>query len=133
MDVEKKVIWFEIVLRKRKKQYRRNENQGKNNKSSNHSATPAHGDTDNSDDSGAVFAVGLSVMKGDDCWIIDSGASQHMTSNRDLLINYQEFSEPAPVVLGDGTYVDLLMLSGLVKYALLCCLVLKKRMNENQL
>ena len=44
-------------------------------------------------------------MKGDDCWIIDSGASQHMTSNRDLLMNYQEFSEPEPVVLGDGRSV----------------------------
>ena len=93
---------------KKKKQYRRNENQEKNNKSSKHNATPAHGDTDKSDDSGAVFAVGLSVMKGDDCWIIDSGASQHMTSNRDLLINYQKFSEPEPVVLGDGRSVDAL-------------------------
>ena len=44
-------------------------------------------------------------MKGDDCWIIDSGASQDMTSNRDLLMNYQEFSEPEPVVLGDGRSV----------------------------
>ena len=64
-----------------------------------HNATPALGDSD-SDDSGAnVFAVGLNVTKGDDCWIIDSGASQHMTSNRDLLMNYQEFSKPEPVVL----------------------------------
>ena len=68
----------------------------------------AHGDTDKSDDSGAAFAVGLSVLKGDDCWIIDSGASQHMTSNRDLMINCQEFSEPEPVVLGDGRSVDAL-------------------------
>ena len=44
-------------------------------------------------------------MKGDDCWIIDSSTSQHMTSNRDLLMNYQEFSEPEPVVLGDGRSV----------------------------
>ena len=92
---------------KKKKQYRRNENQGKNNKSSKHNATPAHGDTDKSDDSGAVFAVGLSVMK-EDYWIIDSGASQNMTSNRDLLTNYQEFSEPEPVVLEDGRSVDTL-------------------------
>ena len=73
-----------------------------------HNATPALGDSD-SDDSGAnVFAVGLSVTKGDDCWIIDSGASQHMTSNRDLLMNYQEFSKPEPVVLGDGRSVHAL-------------------------
>ena len=65
-------------------------------------AAPAHGDRD-SDDSGAkVFAVCLSVMKGDDCWIIDTGVSEHMTSNCDLLVNYQEFSKPEPVVLEDG-------------------------------
>jgi 6-phosphogluconolactonase/glucosamine-6-phosphate isomerase/deaminase len=45
---------------KKKKQYRRNENQGKFDKSSKHNAAPAHGDTDKNDDSGAnVFAVGL--------------------------------------------------------------------------
>ena len=47
-------------------------------------------------------------MKGNDCWIIDSGASQHMTSNCDLLISYQKFSESEPVVLGDGRSVDAL-------------------------
>jgi hypothetical protein len=47
-------------------------------------------------------------MKGDDYWIIDSGASQHMTSSRDLLMNYQEFSESEPVVLGDGRSVHAL-------------------------
>ena len=91
---------------KKKKQHRRNENQGKFDKSSKYNAAPARGNSDKNDDScDNVFAVGLSVMKGDDCWIIDSGASQHMTSNRDLLMNYQEFSEPEPVVLGDGRSV----------------------------
>jgi hypothetical protein len=47
-------------------------------------------------------------MKGDDYWIIDSGASQHMTSSRDLLMNYQEFLEPESVVLGDGRSVHAL-------------------------
>ena len=46
-------------------------------------------------------------MKSDD-WIIDSGASQHMTSSRDLLMNYQEFWEPEPVVFGDGRSVHAL-------------------------
>ena len=32
----------------------------------------------------AKWKIGFSAMKGDDCWIIDSGASQHMTSNCDL-------------------------------------------------
>jgi hypothetical protein len=95
--------------KKKKTQYRRNENQGKFDKSSKHNAAPAHGDTDKNGDSGTnVFAVGLSVMKGDDYWIIDSGTSQHMTSSQDLLMNYQEFSEPEPVVLGDGRSVHAL-------------------------
>ena len=47
-------------------------------------------------------------MKGDDYWIIDSGEYQHMTSSRDLLMNYQEFLEPDPVVLGDGRSVHAL-------------------------
>ncbi|CAB4021124.1 Hypothetical predicted protein [Paramuricea clavata] len=94
---------------KRKKQYRRNKNQGKFDKSSKHNAAPAHGDTDKNDVCGAnVFAVGLSVMKGDDYWIIDSGAYQQMTSSRDLLMNYQEILEPEPVVLGDGRSVHAL-------------------------
>jgi hypothetical protein len=62
MVVEKKVMLFEIVLRKRKKLYRRFENQGKFDKSSKHNAAPAHGDTDKNNDSGAnVFAVGLLI------------------------------------------------------------------------
>ncbi|CAB3989710.1 Retrovirus-related Pol poly from transposon TNT 1-94 [Paramuricea clavata] len=110
MVVEMKVMLFEIVLRKnpKRKQYRRNENQGKFDKTSKHNAAPAHGNTDKNDDSDAVFAVGLSVMKGDDHWITDSGASQHMTSSRDLLMNYQEFLELEPVVLGDGRSVHAL-------------------------
>ncbi|CAB4028189.1 Hypothetical predicted protein [Paramuricea clavata] len=39
---------------------------------------------------------------------MDSGASQHMTSSRDLLMNYQEFWEPEPVVFGDGRSVHAL-------------------------
>ena len=75
---------------------------------SKHNVAHAHGDNDKNDVSGAkVFADGLSVMKSDD-WIIDSGASQHMTSSRDLLMNYQEFLEPEPVVLGDGRSVHAL-------------------------
>ena len=55
---------------------------------------------------GNVFVVGLIAAEGDSWWIIDSGASQHMTANRDLLVNYCEFPEPELVALGDGRSVS---------------------------
>ena len=38
-------------------------------------------------------------------WIIDSGASRHMTFERGILYNYKEFEIPEPVGLGDGRTV----------------------------
>ena len=35
-------------------------------------------------------------------WIIDSGASAHMTFDFDILSSYEQFTSPVPVVLGDG-------------------------------
>ena len=35
-------------------------------------------------------------------WLIDSGASSHMTWNMDILSNYVQFDEPQSVGLGDG-------------------------------
>ena len=35
-------------------------------------------------------------------WIIDSGATQHMTFNIDSLSDYVEFKEPCTVNLGDN-------------------------------
>ena len=86
------------VKKKKKKHHKRNGNQGKFDKSLKYNAAPARGNSDKNDDSGDnVFAVGLNVMKGDDCWTIDSGASQHMTSNRNLLNSiYQENGTVAP-------------------------------------
>ena len=34
-------------------------------------------------------------------WLIDSGASSHMTNERHVLTNFQEFDEPENVALGD--------------------------------
>ena len=46
------------------------------------------------------------AAEGNSCWIINSGASQHITANRDLLVNYCEFPEQEPVALGDGRSVN---------------------------
>ena len=39
-------------------------------------------------------------------WLIDSGASSHMTKNKELLSDYQELENPEKVRLGDGHTVD---------------------------
>ena len=39
-------------------------------------------------------------------WIIDSGATRHMTFQRELLVDYCQFSSPEKVGLGDGRTVD---------------------------
>ena len=41
-------------------------------------------------------------------WIIDSGASSHMTSEKHVLVNFQDFAEPENVALGDGRVVKAL-------------------------
>ena len=41
-------------------------------------------------------------------WLIDSGASSHMTKERPVLTNFQEFEEPANVALGDGSVLKAL-------------------------
>lgn len=46
-------------------------------------------------------------------WLIESGASKHMTWNKESLQNYQEFSEPQTVKLGDGRVVEALGLGNI--------------------
>ena len=41
-----------------------------------------------------------------DKWLVDSGASSHMTSNKKTLANFREFKKPEKVGLGDGHTVD---------------------------
>ena len=38
-------------------------------------------------------------------WLIDSGASRHVTNRRDLLFNYRSLSEPATVMIGDSRHI----------------------------
>ena len=44
----------------------------------------------------------------DECWLIDSGASRHMTSEKNCLGDYQQFKEKEPVTLGNGKIVEAL-------------------------
>ena len=39
-------------------------------------------------------------------WIVDSGASSHMTQRNELLANYEEFDKPQKVSMGDGHMVE---------------------------
>jgi hypothetical protein len=75
-------------------------------KLSKHKASAAN--TEDSDESTKqLFATGfITSSKDENKWIVDSGASQHMTANRQLLIDYEEFSKPEPVTLGDGYAVN---------------------------
>ena len=83
------------------------EQQNKLGNSLKYKATRANADEKKDEDCwGNVFVVGLIAAEGDSWWIIDSGASQHMTANRDLLVNYCEFPKPEPVALGDGRSVS---------------------------
>ena len=35
-------------------------------------------------------------------WIVNSGASSHMTQLKEILVNYEEFDNPQKVSMGDG-------------------------------
>ena len=41
-------------------------------------------------------------------WLVDSGASSHMTREKELLTDYREFEKPEKVGLGDGRSVEAL-------------------------
>jgi len=63
----------------------------------------AHEET--KDDEGA-YAVPQTYNSGS--WIVDSGASSHMTHTRELLVDYEEFDNPQNVCLGDGQIMEAL-------------------------
>ena len=52
--------------------------------------------------------VGLKAYTPSREWIIDSGASRHMTFEKNVLQQYKEFKAPEPVGLGDGRNVEAL-------------------------
>ena len=77
-----------------------------NQKKSSHEADTAQQDTDESDtEGGSAFAVRKDDSQAGK-WLVDSGASSHMTWNQKLLTDYEEFETPEKVRLGDGRTVD---------------------------
>eukprot|EP00794_Sanderia_malayensis_P011679 gene11679-12889_t len=65
--------------------------------------------TETTDNKNALFG-GSSNTNSDECfiWYIDSGASQHMSCNKNWMKNYNEFSVPEKVRLGDNRTVEAL-------------------------
>ena len=53
-----------------------------------------------------VFAASVGSASQVGKWLVDSGASRHMTSKREILTHYREFEKPEKVGLGDGRTVD---------------------------
>ena len=76
-------------------------------KRTSHKAEASHVDTRDpevkSESSEGAFCVG---SPSSDVWLIDSGASSHMTNNKELLSDYMELETPEKVRLGDGRSVD---------------------------
>jgi len=75
-----------------------------------HKAKPAttesvgsHFDSECDTDEGAF---GISQSLDTEGWIVDSGASSHMTPVREILVDYIEFEKPQIVCLGDGRTVE---------------------------
>lgn len=55
---------------------------------------------------GAFRAKAHQHSQGKFSWIIDSGATNHMTPYIELLENYSEFETPCPITIGDGRCVN---------------------------
>lgn len=56
--------------------------------------------------SGAFSIKKHEFSEGKYSWIIDSGASSHMTPHKDLLTNYEEYNSPHKIYLGDGKSLE---------------------------
>ena len=63
-------------------------------------------DSEISDTVEAFTASVGSATRPMDKWLVDSGASSHMTWERNILTNYREFVQKQKVSLGDGRTVD---------------------------
>ena len=75
-----------------------------------HKAEPAVEDNSSGSDTDniEVFTASVSFVDTQQMgkWLVDSSASSHMTREKALLFEYQEFKTPEKVGLGDGQTVD---------------------------
>ena len=69
-----------------------------------HKAETADEKAEDLESTGAFAASTDSSQAG--TWLVDSGASSHMTWDKELLMNYHEFEIPEKVGLGDGRTLD---------------------------
>jgi hypothetical protein len=60
------------------------------------------------DGNGIAFSAQVGKRKTGGTWLVDSGASKHMTYEKEHLTNYLHFRKPQLVGLGDGRSVDAL-------------------------
>ena len=74
-------------------------------KSSHRAKTAGEESTESVGEGVGAFAASVDSPQGGK-WLIDSGASSHMTPDMELLSNYREFEKPEKVSLGDGRTVN---------------------------
>lgn len=56
--------------------------------------------------SGAFSANMHELSEGKYSWIVDSGASSHMTPYQEFLVDYEMFETPHPIIIGDGKSLE---------------------------
>ncbi|XP_066027264.1 uncharacterized protein [Pocillopora verrucosa] len=73
---------------------------------------PKNSDFEGEDGYATAFMASVESMESTNkirCpWIIDTGASSHMTTEKHVLVNFQEFAAPENVAPGDGRVVKTL-------------------------
>ena len=73
---------------------------------------PKNSDFEGEDGYATAFMVSVESVESTNkirCpWIIDTGASSHMTTEKHVLVNFQEFAAPENVAQGDGHVVKTL-------------------------
>ena len=63
-------------------------------------------DSESEKEDGDAFIAALAARTGNDTWLIDSGASFHMTCNRNWFSEYEQF-DGGKVYLGDDSHLDI--------------------------